>query len=345
MPMICLRRDLADPRPLRSLARLASDEATLDALFLLSVADWSSVGPQAFSSWQRSLLDALYLRTREQLRNPGVYADPKGLSDAKRDALVALELGEVPQTPGAATDPIDDFVSALPTRYFDLVDLPTMQAHFRLWRAFLADGKPRIDVTPDRVHGQVVVTVVCGDSPGVLARLTGGLAGAGAEVLSAEIASLTSLASVASQHEDARPSVLDVFRVADPHGRFADRGAALIVDAIERALSGEPVTPRQASGLGPVALPPVKPAVEVHNDVASGHSVVDIVAADRPGLLFDLAQFFHGAGVSVDLAFVATEGRVAHDSFYVAGARGDKLQPERLAELAQALMTHLAGRA
>jgi len=337
MPMICLRRDLADPRPVRGLSRLVGDEPTLDALYLLSIADWSSVGPQAFTSWQRSLLDALYLRTQGQLRDPGVYADPKGLAEDKRDELVRLELGELPQIPGAATDPIDDFCSALPTRYFQLVDLPTMQAHFHLWRAWSNDHQPRVDVRPDAEHEQAIITVVCGDSPGVLARLTGGLAAAGAEVLAAEIASLAALTG-----NGGAGTVLDVFRVADPHGRFADpRGTALIAQTLMRALQGEPLAPRSDRTLGP-SLPPIKPAVEVHNEAATGHSVIDVVAADRPGLLFDLAGFFHARDVSVDLAFVSTEGRVAHDSFYVVGRDGDKLDPDALEALGRALTEHLA---
>jgi len=341
MPMICLRRDLADPRPVRGLARLVGDEATLDALYLLSVADWSSVGPQAFSAWQRTLLDALYVRTRDHLRDPGVYADPKGLADKKRDALAALVLGEVPQAPGAATDPIDDFCSALPTRYFQLVDVPTMQAHFRLWSGYHDDLEPRIDVRHDVAHSQSVVTVVCGDSPGVLARLTGGLAEVGAEVLSAEIASLASTRSPGGEHGVG--SVLDMFRVTDPHARFAGpRGSALIEATLIRALAGEAMRPRHDSGLAPPALRPVKPAVQVHNEAATGHSVLDVIAADRPGLLFDLAGFFHAAEASVDLAFVTTEGRVAHDSFYVVARTGEKLSDERLAELGRELTEHLA---
>lgn len=338
MPLICLRRDLADPRPVRGLARIVGDVPTLDALYLLSVADWSSVGPQAFSSWQRSLLDALYLRTRDQILDPGIYADPVGLAEDKRDQLATLVLGEIPQAPGAASDPIDDFCSALPTRYFQLVDLPTMQAHFRLWSAYLDDPEPRaprIDVRHDPEHDQAVVTVVCGDSPGLLARLTGGLAEVGAEVLSAEIASLASDASRA-------PTVLDQFRVADPHGRFAGpRGSTLLREALARALAGGPTRPRERQGLAPPALPKVKPRVEVDNEAATGHSVLDVIAADRPGLLHDLARFFHEAEVSVDLAFVTTEGRVAHDSFYVVGRAGDKLDAASLTALGARLTEHL----
>lgn len=344
MPMICLRRDLADPRPIRGLARLVGDEATLDALYLLSVADWSSVGPETFSSWQRSLLDALYVRTRDQLRAPGLYGDPKRLADDKRDALAALVLGQVPEVPGAASDPIDDFCSALPTRYFQLVDLPTMQSHFQLWHAHQDDGRPRVEVQADAPHQQAIVTVVCADSPGVLARLTAGLAALGAEVLAAEIASLSSGASESGSHADAAPTgtVLDVFRVADPHGRYAEeRGRALVTATLLRALAGEPMKPKPPASLAAPPLPPVKPAVAVHNDVATQHSVVDVVATDRPGLLYDLANAFFAAGVSVDLAFVTTEGRLAHDSFYIVEKTGEKLEEARLGALGEALTAHL----
>lgn len=345
MPMIGLRRDLADPRPVRGLARLVGDVARLDALYLLSIADWSSVGPLAFSAWQRALLDALYMRTRDHLLDPGLYADPRGLADDKRSALALAELGQVPQAPSAELDPIDDFCAALPTRYFQLVDATTMRAHYHLWRRHRADGTPHVDIAHDPAMGQSIVTIVCHDSPGVLAQLTGALSEAGADVISAEITSLADQGS--NNDERATGSVLDVFRILDPHGRFsAARGKASLEDATRRALAGHAPRPRAADSaygaLSPAsALPPVRPQVLVDNDAATSHSIVDVVAADRHGLLHDLARFFHDADVSVDLAFVTTEGRVAHDSFYVATRQGERLDAERLGELGQALGEYL----
>jgi [protein-PII] uridylyltransferase len=344
MPMIGLRRDLNDPRPIRGLARLAGHTATLDALYLLSIADWSSVGPSAFSAWQRSLLDQLYLRARDLLESTdALYVDDVGLAEARRNALVALELGEIPEVPSATTDPIDDFLSALPTRYFQTIDVATMHRHYRLWRRYEAGLKPEL---PDEVEprtsseveviaepslGLALVTVVCADNPGVLAQLTGALAEVGADVRSAEIASL------------AGGTVLDVFRVSDPHGRFGTpRGTGLFKSAFARALAGEPPRPRKPEAFAPgLGLPRIKAQIRTDNEAATVHSVFDVVVGDRPGLLHTLASFFHRHDISVDLAFVATEGRVIHDSFYVVDRDGQKLSPERLGALAEALTLQL----
>ncbi|MFO0751143.1 MAG: ACT domain-containing protein [Myxococcota bacterium] len=330
MPLLCQRRDPADPRPVRGLARIVGDVETLDQLFLLSVADWSSVGQETFSGWQRTLLDGLYLRTRDLLLHPGIYADPKGIADARREALLVAELGQVPSVPGAESDPIDDFCSALPTRYFQLVDGATMQAHFHmwlLWRSSEDARAPVVDVVADPQHGQAVITVVCADEPGVLARLTRGLAAVGADLLAAEIHSL------------AGGTVLDVFRARDPHGRFAQpRNAEQVKDAIARGLAGEELRAKAPETWGfRASLPPIKAEVTISNDAASEHSVVDVIAGDRPKLLHDIARFFADRGVSIDLAFIATEGRVARDSFYVADANGKMLSESETTDIAQKL--------
>ncbi len=348
MPMICLRRDLSDPRPIRGLARLVVTPDSLDALYLLSIADWSSVGPTTFSAWQSALLDQLYLKTRDRLASPDVYTDAAGIADDRRLRLTELELGEIPEVPGAASDPIDDFTSALPTRYFQTVDVATMRSHYHLWRRYNESCMPQVDLTPEPGFDQALVTVVCSDAPGILATLTGALAEVGADVKSAEIASL------------AGGTVLDVFRLSDPHGRYASpRNSALLKAAISRALaipqdaaqSAAPTTsglPNRTTGpvstrsLAPTSgLIPVRPTVRADNEEATLHSVFDVVAQDRPALLRDLATFFHRHDISVDLAFVTTEGVLAHDSFYVVTRDGEKLPPESLTSLAEALVAHL----
>ncbi|MFT7580699.1 MAG: [protein-PII] uridylyltransferase [Myxococcota bacterium] len=346
MALICLRRDLGDPAPIRRLARVVKTVATLDALFLLTVADWSSVGPDAFTSWHQTLLRQLYERTRQLIEEPGLFYDPEGVAEALRARLVTAELGELPEAPGALSDPIDDFCAVLPTRYFHAKSADVMEQHYLQWRQWRAQNRPHGGLRPsvvDVAHiddtEATMVSVVCHDRPGVLAKLTGGLTKFGCSILSAEIQALPSGA------------VLDIFHVADPHSRISEpRAADRIRGVLADALDDESVDPtrgeQQEQGDAWVtpadALPRVEPVVTVSNTVATGHSVFDVTVGDADGLLYRLAQFFHQAGVSVDLAFVSTEGRVARDSFYVVDADGAKLAAGVAKQIATELQAALA---
>jgi [protein-PII] uridylyltransferase len=65
-------------------------------------------------------------------------------------------------------------------------------------------------------------------------------------------------------------------------------------------------------------------------------TLVEIVAEDRPGLLYDLASVFSVAGCSIDVVLIDTEAHRALDVFYVtAGGRklDDALQARLRAEL------------
>lgn len=334
MPLVCLRRDLTDPRPIRRLARIVGDVETLDLLYVLSVADWSSVGPQTFSAWQQNLLETLYLRVADCLASDTLFSDPEHVAAHLRSQLLIKELGAIPEAPSGPSDNIDDFCAALPTRYFQGTITPDIHSDFHLWRLFQADGAPAVAIRTEGLPEQAIIAVACADSLGVLARISAGVAAARIEVLAAEIFTLTG------------GGVLDIFRVADPHGRLQEsRPREALIAHVTRALSGQEMhpAPHPSALEAHRALPPIEPSVAASNEIATRHTVIDVATSDRPGLLADLAAFFHREGLSVELAFIATEGRIARDSFYVLGPDQAKLGPELLLTLPTRLKHALNG--
>ena len=66
----------------------------------------------------------------------------------------------------------------------------------------------------------------------------------------------------------------------------------------------------------------------VLDDRASpGHTVVEVFAKDRPGLLYSLARAMKDLGLSISLSKINTEGTKVADVFYVNELDGSKVAP------------------
>ena len=79
-------------------------------------------------------------------------------------------------------------------------------------------------------------------------------------------------------------------------------------------------------------------SVVFKDDPAATATLIEIAAADRPGLLHDLTLAFSEAGCNIELVLVNTEAHKALDVFYVTH-QGAKLTQELQASLKSALLS------
>ena len=77
----------------------------------------------------------------------------------------------------------------------------------------------------------------------------------------------------------------------------------------------------------------VEPHVLVDNGASRGHTVIEVSARDRPGLLYDITRTLSVCGVSINSAHISTVGSRAVDVFYVKDRFGLRLS--RDAQIAQ----------
>jgi [protein-PII] uridylyltransferase len=76
-------------------------------------------------------------------------------------------------------------------------------------------------------------------------------------------------------------------------------------------------------------------------DSRSERTILELIAADRPGLLSEVGKVFRAERVAINGAKIMTVGERAEDVFYITGADGGLLQQETCRRVADALVLAL----
>ena len=166
------------------------------------------------------------------------------------------------------------------------------------------------------------LTLVAADRPFLFASVAGTLSSFGMNILKAEAFS------------NRRGLVLDTFTFDDPL-RTLDLNpteAGRLRATTERVLAGKTDVRELLRNRPKPVLPSRKariPAtVSFDSDASRTATLVEIVAEDRPGLLYDLASAISSNGGNIEVVLIDTQAHKAIDVFYVT-AEGKKLGPEK----------------
>jgi [protein-PII] uridylyltransferase len=136
--------------------------------------------------------------------------------------------------------------------------------------------------------------------------------------------------------------VLDTFTFADPLRSLELNPSEVdrLRSTAERVIAGKmdvkallrnrpkPAPPSRKSGI------PGK--VSFNSDASQTATLIEIVAQDRPGLLYDLTSAISSHGANIEVVLIDTEAHKAIDVFYVT-ADGRKLTEDKLAALGESL--------
>ena len=322
MAHTALRRDLTEPQVAEEFAALLGSTPALDTLLLLTYADLHGVGPGVWSDWKGALLWQLYRRARARLAG-GDDARAREQQDAARFAeqTAAALAGEVPPSEVAR------HLALLPERYARVSSPEAAATHLRLINRLEA-GEPRCAW---RRHGRdsTELTVCARDRHGLFADLAGTLAARGVEILSAEV----------NTRQDG--VAIDVFIVRDASARQAveEHRFAAVEEALRAAVAGRAdvaatferwrrtSAPRRARARLAVRRREL-PRVVCDEEASPAATVVEIQAADEPGLAYKIARALAALRLDIVCAKIATEKSDALDVFYVTDERGRKLSPE-----------------
>jgi [protein-PII] uridylyltransferase len=314
------KRVLSDPKTIDDFAAAVQSPERLRLLLILTVVDIRAVGPGIWTEWKRRLIRSLFDLAEERLR--------LGHKQRGRAEQVAARQEELANALGWTASAARAHARRLPDSYWIAETPDSILANARQIAAVEARIGDFVSsvVAEGEEEGATRVTVLAPDRPGLFYRVCAGLASAGASIVDARI------------HTTRDGMALDNLLVQDGRARpYGDkRLRQRLVRSVEAALKGDALPPLPPGS--PARAFAIAPSVTVADRASRRTTVVEVNAADRPGLLASLARAIHGLGHVIHSAHIATYGERAVDVFYLTRADGRKLEAVDNALLRSALL-------
>ena len=307
MSTFAQKRDIGDPNVVREFAQLVGNEKHLLALYLLTVADIRGTSPKVWNNWKARLLEQLFRSTRWHFNSMGESSVFDVLADRLVDARRLLSLYAID------VERAEKFWRTLDSVYLQRHSADEIAWHARNLFFRLDTDKPvvRTRLMPSGEGLQIMVYVK--DRSELFARIMNVFARLNFSVLDARV------------HTSKTGYALDTFTVVNPGSvSVAYRDVTQLVEhSLIEVLTEDKVLPKTLLGK-PTRQQrhfPITPVIEITGDEQGQRFVLEIVAADRTGLLARIAEVLSKRGISIQTARVNTLGARAEDVFVVSGGR------------------------
>ena len=322
------KKDISDPDIIQEFARHVGDQVHLDYLYVLTVADVRGTNPKLWNSWKARLFEEFYERTKRALRR-GLETpiDQEQLIRETQDQALSKLPVDIQQRAAA--------VWAQWTEAYFLRYTPEEIA----WHTALLAARPPNDDTPLVAVRQLTDrggTAVLTYTPRRLrsfARTTGVLDQMGLNVVDARLITSANGFSLETYVvlEDNGAVIADALRI-----REIERGLWRVLQQVgDLPTAVTRRAPRQ------VRMFWTPTQVNFSVDARNERTILELIAADRPGLLSEVGRVFRAERVAINGAKIMTVGERAEDVFYITREDGGLLKEDSCQRVQEALMQAL----
>ena len=298
------KQDLSEPEVIRAFAEKVRTDRRLVALYLLTVADIRGTSPKVWNAWKAKLLEDLFRATRHLL-NPGSVPAENTLLARQERALVKLRAYAIADAAARR------LWSKLDDSYFLRHDEQDIVWHTRLLNYRVETAVPIVKARLSPIGEGLQVMIYAPDEKSLFARICGFFQSVNFSIAEAKI--------YTTRHGYA----LDTFQVMDPArgtSHYRDLISYIEHELQSQLLAHGPLPePTKGRASRQVKYVPITPEVHIRPDEKGAYYYLNVVAADRPGLLYRIARLLDNYGINLYTAKINTLGERAEDTFLVDG--------------------------
>jgi [protein-PII] uridylyltransferase len=319
MSQTAQRRDITDPETIQGFYEVVGNQARLDYLYLVTIADIAATSPTLWNNWKDSLLWELYSITSIALAEGSANISDRN----QRMAESRANMLETLRQKGFEPDAINALSSHLPQSVF--LSFSPEQLEWTTTAVLNADTDMPAKIAIREVTEQGVseLLVHAPDYDGLFSTVTTVIDEIGLDVLAARIGATSTGKS------------FDLFQLMDRNAQAlnkvdCDRLKKRLHTVLQEASLPKPVVRRL-----PRRLRPFKSTARIQFSAAHGgdKTLMDLACSDRPGLLANISSAIVACDVRIHDARITTLGDRVEDAFILSDNQNAPLSRELRTEL------------
>ena len=308
------KNDTQSSEAIAKFTSIANTEEKINSLFLFTLCDIASVGPNILNEWRISLLRSLFYNAKDFLQRG---LDTKTYSSSVQESLKKSVLQ---QSDISLKKFINKSIKEFPAPFWEAFSSRMIVDIFKIYqknkKAKIINSVNFLNYE-NKEYSAVVVTSK--NRPGILKDIVSGFTHSQSNILSSRIISLNN------------NLVIDVFWVTN----FFNKG---VLDLNEQkrtakhvmsALDQKDFKPLQSFTKDQQKLA-VNPQITIDNEMSKQVTTFQILSGDRPGLLMDILGVFHDKQISVQSAKISTYGEKVFDIFQLTNSNNQKIKDTKL---------------
>ncbi|MDL1956781.1 MAG: [protein-PII] uridylyltransferase [Candidatus Desulfofervidus auxilii] len=315
------RRDLGEEKIIIDTAQIVGNLNRLKMLYVLSFADAKASGPRAFTEWKMTLITELFLKLQRILKKGDFSHVDIRVKLQKIKENLTLKLKEI-----LPENKVFYYLEILPPRY--LLNTPLKEILFHLEFIRKLNGKSAI------LHWENLsslnhykVTIASWDAPGLFAKIAGTFSLHGFNILNAQAYTWGNKIALDTFWLNTKSEIHNTSKKWEQVERDLCRAIKGEID-LERLLENK----YRPSLFARKDLPSINTEIKIDNETSDFYTIIEVYTADKPALLFKLAQSLFKLGLNIHVARISTRLDQVVDVFYVEEKTGGKIYDQKKIE-------------